>query len=293
MSTHGWAGAGDGPVTVVLHGGGPGCHSAGDFAAVIASRLGRRWLWVDLPGYGDSPEPEPGPVFTSHVRVLVALLDQLGLSEVDIVAQSLGGSVALRLAADRPALVRRIVLIGSQPATFPGTTTDPGLGARARATYYGGDGPRPAKMRTLMAELEWHDPAALTEDAVLARHHASTTPTALRLATHGTPGEPRAVQQHAYPLVDGGPVHQLSAPGTATHPSPEDLGDALGAVEAPTLVIWGRHDPFGGPDYATALTDALPRGDLAVLGATAHHPQAERPDAVAALVDAFLPTERS
>ncbi|MGW9425668.1 alpha/beta fold hydrolase, partial [Streptomyces koyangensis] len=57
---------------------------------------------------------------------------------------------------------------------------------------------------------------------------------------------------------------------------------------APTLVLWGRHDPFAGPDYAAALADALPRGDLAVVGRTAHHPQAERPAAVAALADAFL-----
>ncbi|WP_291414893.1 alpha/beta fold hydrolase [Actinophytocola sp.] len=252
-------------MTVVLHGGGPGCHSAGDFAAVIASRPGRRWLWVDLPGYGGSAAPEPGPLFTTHARALAAILERLGLSEVDILAQSLGGSVALRLAADAPTRVRRVVLIGSQPAAFPGPAVDPGLGTRARATYYGGDGPSPAKMRALMAELEWHDPAALSEDAVLARHRASTTPTALRLATD-----------------------------TAARGTPEDLGDALASVGTPTLVVWGRHDPFGGPDYATALADALPRGDLAVLGATAHHPQAERPDAVAALVDAFLPTtERS
>lgn len=239
----------------MLHGGGPGCHSAADFAAVLALRPGRRWLCVDLPGYGDSPAPEPGPVFTTHARALAAVLDRLDLSEVDILAQSLGGSVALRLAADQPGLVRRIVLIGSQPAVFPGTTTDPGLGARARATYYGGDGPNPTKMRALMAELEWDEATGLPEHAVLARHQASLRP--------------------------------------ATPTTPEDIGLILDAVEAPTLVVWGRHDPFGGPDYANVLAGALPRGDLAVLGATAHHPQAERPDAVAALVDAFLPTERS
>lgn len=262
---HGWAGAPGGQVTVVLHGGGPGCHSAGDFAALLALRPHRRWLCVDLPGYGDSPAPAPGPMLRTHARALAGLLDEVGLSEVDVLGQSLGGMVALRLAADAPERVRRIVLIGSQPAALPGPAVNPGLGARARETYYGGTGPSPAKMRALMAELEWHDDTALPEDAVLARYRASTTPTAMRLAT------------------------DAAARGT-----PEDLGDALRAVEAATLVVWGRHDPFGGPDYAAALADELPRGDLAVLGATAHHPQAERPDAVAALVDAFLPiTERS
>lgn len=267
MSAHGWAGAADGPVTVVLHGGGPGCHSASDFAAVLAARPDRRWLWVDLPGYGASATPPaPAPLFTGHARALTGLLDRLGLSAVDFLAQSLGGSVALRVAADEPGRVRRVVLIGSQPAALPGTTVDADLGARTRAGYYGGDGPSPAKMRALVAGLEWHDPAAVPESTVLARYRASTTPTALRLATDA-----------------------------AARGGPEDLDDALAAVHAPTLVVWGRHDPFAGPDYAAALAAALPRGDLAVLGRTAHHPQAERPDAVAALVDAFLPTrpERS
>ncbi|MGH3763349.1 alpha/beta fold hydrolase [Actinophytocola sp.] len=263
---HGWAGSGTGPVTVVLHGGGPGCHSTADFAAVLALCPHRRWLWVDLPGYGasDAP-PTPGPLFSTHARALAGLLDRLELSTVDFVAQSLGGSVALRFAAGEPDRVRRIVLIGSQPAmTFgsgPGPRSDPDLGARVRVRYYGGDGPSAEKMHALIAEVEWHDATAVPESTVLARYRASTTPTALRLATDAT-----------------------------ARGAPEDLGDRLAEVRAPTLVVWGRHDPFAGPDYAAALADALPRGDLAVLGRTAHHPQAERPDAVAALVSAFLPS---
>jgi pimeloyl-ACP methyl ester carboxylesterase len=261
---HTWAGAPAGPVTVVLHGGGPGCHSAADFAAVLALHPERRWLLVDLPGYGDSPAPPaPGPWCTTHARALTGLLDRLDLSTVDFLAQSLGGSVALRLAAKEPDRVRRIVLIGSQPTAVSGSTVEPGLGARIRERYYGGDGPSLAKMRALMAELEWHDAEAIPEAAVLARYRASTTRTAL-------------------------------ATGTAGRGAPEDLGDALAEVRAPTLVLWGRHDPFAGPDYAAALADVLPRGDLAVLGRTAHHPQSERPDAVAALMDSFLPNpERS
>lgn len=266
---HGWAGAQDGPVTVLLHGGGPGCHAQSDFAALLALRPARRWLWVDLPRYGGSGlSPDGGPQFTGHARVLGALLDRLGLSQVDVLAQSLGGAVALRLAADAPRRVGRIVLIGSQPSPAPGGVTglrtDPDLGTRVRAGYYGGTGPSLAKMRALIAALEWHDPDAVPDATVRARFAASTTPVALAVATD-----------------------------PATRGAPEDLSGVLARVSAPTLVLWGRHDPFAGPDYAAALADALPRGDLAVLGRTAHHPQAERPDAVAALVDAFLPDERS
>lgn len=256
----------DGPVTVVLHGGGPGCHATSDFAAIMALRPGRRWLWVDLPGYGRSanaPQTSRSPV-TAAARDLASLLQRVGPARVDVLAQSLGGSVALRLAADWPERLGRIMLIGSQPTPAPGGAgpldTDPGLGARARTKYYGGDGPSPAKMRALLAELEWYDASRIPEALVLARFQASTSAGALATATLPT--------------------------------ASEDLGQALGAATVPTLVVWGRHDPFASPDYAAALADALPMGDLAVLSRTAHHPQAERPAAVAALVDAFL-TDRS
>jgi pimeloyl-ACP methyl ester carboxylesterase len=255
---HAWAGTAAGPVAVVLHGGGPGCHAASDFAGVMQRCPERRWLCVDLPGYGSSPaSPDPAqPRITAAAGALAALLDRVAPGPVDVLAQSFGGTVALRLAAERPERIGRIVLIGSQPV--PGGTS--GLGARVRGEYYGGDGPSPDKMRALLTELEWYDATRVPEATVRARYAASTTPVALT---------------------------------TATTPAPaEDLGPVLGAVDPSTLVVWGRHDPFATPDYAAALADALPRGDLAVVGRTAHHPQAERPGTVAALAKAHF-TQRS
>ena len=172
--------------------------------------------------------------------------------------------MALRLAAQRPERLRRMVVIGAQPVpaptNVPGVRTDPGLGGRARREYYGGIGPTQEKMRELIAELEWHNADLVPECTVRARYLASISPVALV--------NPTASAAVGEPEVD------------------------LRAVTAPTLVVWGRYDPFAGPDYAAALADALPRGDLAIVGRTAHHPQAERPEAIAALTEAFL-TDRS
>nr|WP_037238477.1 alpha/beta hydrolase [Rhodococcus wratislaviensis] len=266
-TVYGWAGGSSGPVTIVLHGGGPGCHSMSDFTGVMGLLPFRRWLWIDLPGYGNCAAVGGGTEFDASVRAVAALLDRLGLPQVDVLAQSLGGTVALQLAAVRPDLIRRIALIGSQPTAHPGGAADfiadPSLGARTREKYYGGDGPSVAKMQDLLATLEWYDGSTIPESTVQARYRSSITPIALAAATDATQ---RVV--------------------------PNDIGAVLDSIEAPTLVLWGRHDPFAGPDYAAALAAALPRGDLVVLGRTAHHPQAERPQAVAAVVDAYL-TDRS
>ncbi|GAA4542507.1 alpha/beta hydrolase [Pseudonocardia xishanensis] len=246
---------------VVLHGGGPGCHTTADFAALLALRQDRAFLCVDLPRYGGSPLPGPELPpgrYSGPAAALDTLLDRLGLpGPIDVLAQSLGGAVALALAARRPERVGRIVLIGSTPAAFPGTTVDPGLGLRLRDALYAEPGP--ATMRALMEGVEWYGDRP-SDELVAARLRAATTDVALAVATD--------------PAARG---------------ADEDLGPLLGAVASPTLAVWGAHDPFSGPDYGAVLAGALPRGDLTVLSRTAHHPQSERPAAVAALVDAFLP----
>ncbi|MEW2359883.1 alpha/beta hydrolase [Spirillospora sp. NPDC029432] len=256
------AGLGSGRPAVLLHGGGPGCTAWTDFAPV-AARLaaGRRLILVDLPQYGASEAPEiAGPAASFHAARVLGLLDALGVERADFVCQSLGGAVALALAARHPERAGRLVVTGAQPVPAPcGVRSDTAVGARARAAYYGGEGPTPEKMRALIAELEWHDPAGLPEETVRLRYEASVTPAALELAA--CPGR-RGV--------------------------PEDLTGDLPAVRSPVLLLWGEHDPFAGPAYAHSLAARIPRADVAVLGRTAHHPAEERPAAYAALAAAHL-----
>nr|WP_246326302.1 alpha/beta hydrolase [Actinomycetospora corticicola] len=238
-----------------MHGGGPGCRAASDFAAVLALRPERSWLLVDLPGYGGSAAPGAGPRVEVAARALLGLLDGLGLDRIDVLAQSYGGLVALHVAAAASERIRRMVLVGCVPTPapggVPGLPVDTGLGARLRADYSGDGRPDRDRMRALMAQAEWHDGTAVPETLVEARFRADRSAAGVEGAL-------------------------------------EDLGEHLAAVAAPVHLVWGRHDPFAGPAYATALADALPRADLTVLAATAHHPQSERPDTVAALVDAHL-----
>ncbi|MGG5259104.1 alpha/beta fold hydrolase [Phycicoccus avicenniae] len=64
---------------------------------------------VDLRGHGGSDRPGTYSIALMAADV-VGLLDALGEPAVDLVGHSLGGLVACRLAAERPALVRRLVL---------------------------------------------------------------------------------------------------------------------------------------------------------------------------------------
>ncbi|MEV6753810.1 alpha/beta hydrolase [Streptomyces sp. NPDC051214] len=67
---------------------------------------------LDLPGFGDSPPPDDGDYsVTGHARAVIRYLDSREDGPVHLIANSLGGAVATRVAAVRPDLVRTLTLI--------------------------------------------------------------------------------------------------------------------------------------------------------------------------------------
>jgi len=78
--------------------------------------------------------------WTKHA---VSVLDAVGIGQVDVIGNSMGGAVALAMAATRPAAIRRIVLMGSMGVAMalpPGLDAVWGVPARGR----GGGHPRPS-----------------------------------------------------------------------------------------------------------------------------------------------------
>ncbi|MDV8020409.1 alpha/beta hydrolase [Rhodococcus sp. IEGM 1330] len=87
---------------------------------------GRRVITVDLRGHGKSAHTSTYE-FDSFGADLLALIDHLGLNEVDLVGHSLGGYAVSLVAQRRPQLVRRLVLeelpIPIRPGDAPPTLT--------------------------------------------------------------------------------------------------------------------------------------------------------------------------
>ncbi|WP_392543862.1 alpha/beta fold hydrolase [Oryzobacter telluris] len=95
------------PPLVLLHGTGM---TARDWDAVgPALAVGREVRAVDLRGHGESNRPGTYSI-ALMAQDVVALLDLAHEPQVDLVGHSLGGLVALRVAAARPERVRRLVL---------------------------------------------------------------------------------------------------------------------------------------------------------------------------------------
>ena len=95
----------------VLHLHGLGCHGAASWAPFAALRC-RAALIPDLPGHGRSDAP-PGFGYTlpEMAAAIAALLQAEGGGPREVLGHSLGGTIAVHLAARHPELVHRLVLV--------------------------------------------------------------------------------------------------------------------------------------------------------------------------------------
>jgi pimeloyl-ACP methyl ester carboxylesterase len=68
----------------------------------------------------------------------------------------------------------------------------------------------------------------------------------------------------------------------------QTLPHLLGAVRAPTLVVWGDDDKIVPPSAGERYRDLLPRARLETVRSCGHYVDMEQPEALAALIDGFL-----
>ncbi|MFF7130061.1 MULTISPECIES: alpha/beta fold hydrolase [unclassified Streptomyces] len=114
---------GEEPARVYLHG--LGSVSSVYHAHIAASPelVGRRSLFVDLPGHGVSDRPGHfGYTLEENADAVAAALDQAGVTGAELIAHSMGGAVAIVLAHRRPGLVSRLVLTEANLDAFPPQT---------------------------------------------------------------------------------------------------------------------------------------------------------------------------
>lgn len=220
---------------------------------------GRSLILPDLLGYGHSERiPTAGPWYSlnSYSDGLAALLDQLGVAQVDLIGHSNGGTVAAQFALDHPGRVRRIVFIDA------GIYVEPSAGERiiqlplgiGRAVAWHAFGGGPWSINALVCErrgCNWGD---------LARVENTTDTLRAMMRSH---------REYA---------------------GREPLVDRIPQLRAPALVIWGEHDNITPLAHGERLARET-RARLAVVTGAAHMPHLQRAEEVGQQVRAFLQPE--
>ena len=108
---------------VVVH----GFHGSGAFfEGLLRDLAADGWLAIapDLPGHGASEPWDPKEPAEEQWRMLEAFMAVLEVPPAAVVGHSRGGSVAIQLAARRPARVRALVLVSSGGLPFRSGTLD-------------------------------------------------------------------------------------------------------------------------------------------------------------------------
>lgn len=116
-------GVGDHPY-VLLHGIGMGRSVYLDFVERLAGRI----IALDLPGFGEAPEPERTLTMARHADLIAAFLRSVGVSDAVVIGHSMGSQIGAELAARHPSLVAGVVLAGP-------TVNSASRSVREQATY--------------------------------------------------------------------------------------------------------------------------------------------------------------
>ena len=250
---------GHGPAVVLVHGLASSMYTWADVIPALAKE--HDVVAVDLPGFGGSDIPDDlSP--SVYPDTVLALMDRLGISRATLIGNSLGGAVAVVLAARHPERVRRLVLIDSA-----GFNLDP-------------------SRRPLILRLLGFGPVAAALDALPVRRRVVTA--ALRQVfydrAHVTPEK---VEEYLAPLARPGATEAIRS--LLARQAAFGLPALVREVRVPTMIVWGRNDRWIPAADADRFASAIPAARKVVLEECGHVPQEERPAELVHLLEEFDP----
>ena len=229
------------------------------------ARSGYRVIAVDLLGYGYSAKPRNGEyTISGQAKLLIRLLDYLGIPRAIFVGSSYGGAVAATCALDHPDRVQKLILVGPVNNNRPLTFTlmrlfgSPVFGDVVSPLLIGSRRLLRRRMKRVYDRHAW----VLDERRVEARH--------LPLRASGT-------QRAIIRTVRGWDAERISREAHL--------------ISQPTLLLWGENDLEIPLADGERLHAAIPDSRLIVFLNCGHLPHEEYPEAFTNVVIDFCKTK--
>jgi abhydrolase domain-containing protein 6 len=212
----------------------------------------------DLPGHGKSvSDPAMSYSIGAQADYLAELLQALNVQHVHLIGNSMGGAIAIRLAAIRPELVASLILIGA-------------VGIRDQESW-----------------LERH--IVETGDNPMIRVQTRADYLAMmRIGMNKPPYMPGfVVSSLARAFMARSRINQKI---TKDIEADLDQTASVGGISCPVQLIWGREDRVSSVSNGQKLHKLWPSSQLTVMDGVGHVPMVEAPEEVAALCRGFLCT---
>jgi pimeloyl-ACP methyl ester carboxylesterase len=257
---------GEGPDVLLIHGLGGAKSSFFDTAAALSDRY--RVHALDLPGFGSSCKPMTGAYTAKWFsQSIVEVMDALGIERAHLVGNSMGGRVSIEVGLRNPERVRSLVLLC--PAV-----------AFVKRGYH----PIVRLLRPEFGVLPHRFTRGMVEGQFwsMFRDPDRVDPSVADVVVdefqriYGSPGARFAFLSSARniyldkPFGRGGFYPRLSE------------------LSAPSLFVWGTHDPLIPAGFKRHVERWLPRAEQVVLENCGHVPQVERPEQVNPMLRRFF-----
>jgi pimeloyl-ACP methyl ester carboxylesterase len=259
--------AGEGPPIVLLH----TLRTQLDLFQRVFPALARhhRVYALDYPGHGWSDIPA-GPYSPElFVAAVGRFLERLGIERATVVGESIGGSIALLLAARQHSGVERVVAIN--PYDY-----DRGRGIR-----------RSSPLANLLFAAS---PVPLLGGMVMRFRTAVVERRILRGGVHGADALPPALADEMY-AVGNRRGHYRAFLSLIRHwPAWESARAEYPAIGRPVLLLYGEHD-WSRPAEREADRRDIPGARLRTIPGAGHFLSLDAPDAVVGAITEFLSLE--
>ncbi len=248
---------GDGPPCLLLHG--ASSHALAWEVYVERSSLPLHFIALEQRGHGDSDKPASGYAATDLGHDAAVFWAQLELEPAVVIGASMGGNSAVAMAAERPDLVRALIL--SDPAyKIPARVLD----ASAQQMSVSGQGFK-----------DWTDMLTAIRD----RYH------------YFTDGEIRDyVGANVLELPDGSLRWKwgMDALRQVNEHFRDDLRGLASRVQAPTLIVQAGERIVLPDDSAAELAQAIRESDLVVIEDATHSVHLDKQQEFDAAATQFL-----
>jgi len=257
---------------LLLHGGPGGTHDYMEPMAELA-RDGRRVIFYDQLGCGNSPHPSDPGKWTLQLFLdeLAAVRDALGLDRIHLLGQSWGGMLALEYMLTGPEGVADLVICDSLSSV-------PLWIAEAD------------RLRTLLPEG--------VQETLLAHERAGTTASDEYKAACDVYSDEHVCRVRPYPDYVARSFDQLPNEVYLTMWGPSeffctgslrewDVTVRLGEIDVPTLVVSGRHDEST-PLVSRTVHQGIKGSEWEVFQNSSHVPHVEEPERFLEVVGGWL-----
>lgn len=215
----------------------------------------------DLLNYGKSDKPADANVsIEAQSRLIVKLMDQLGLKSADIVAHDIGGGVAQLIAVNHPERVQKLVLIDTVCFdSWPIPEFLPLQKAGAEEAM---------SLAAFVKMIRGFMPQGVRNKAVMTDEVID-----LYLAPWSTEEGKKALFRNFRRL---NPEYTQAIAGELKH------------LPHQTLILWAENDVFQKPAYARTLQATIPNAQLMWIKDAGHWLMEEKPEEISGHLITFL-----